>query len=71
MTIAELFQQTEPLWAENPQTLREQAVQPSEVARSLDQRPDFSTSAGAGDPWTCRRDAQWRDEPGDDFQCEA
>ncbi len=71
MTIAELFQQTEPLWAENPQTLREKTVQPSEVARSRDQRPDFSTSVDVGDPWAHRREAPWHDDPGDDFQCEA
>lgn len=71
MKIAELFQQTEPLWAENPRTLRGPTGQPSEVARSLDQLPDVSTTASVGDPWTHRRNALWRDEPEDDFQCEA
>lgn len=71
MNLADLFQQTEQLWAENVHARHELSQSILELERSLSQRPDYETSAEEIDEWARRRSHSCRDDPPEDFHCDA
>jgi hypothetical protein len=71
MQFAEVFQQTEQLWAENAQARHELGQSTLESERSLNQLPDFQTSAQRLDARALCRRHVCREGPPDRFNCDA